>query len=59
MKLFEKLNLFERIMAAITFAEAGEFETAEKIIQKRTEQKSKTQRKRPRRHDRAQQQLRM
>jgi hypothetical protein len=31
-----KLNLWDRIMMAITFAEAGEDETAREILDKRT-----------------------
>lgn len=34
-----KLSLLDRIMSAITFAEAGEYETAKEILEKTKEQK--------------------
>jgi hypothetical protein len=35
----KKLNLWDRIMMAITFAEAGEAETAVKMLDKKTSEK--------------------
>ncbi len=32
MRLFQKLNFFDRIMAAVSFAEADEYETARGIL---------------------------
>ena len=37
----EKLNAWDRIMMAITFAEANEPETARKVISKRAERRTR------------------
>ena len=37
----EKLNAWDRIMMAITFAEAGEAETAREVLSKRPETRSR------------------
>jgi len=37
----EKLNAWDRIMMAITFAEANETETAREVISKRPERRSR------------------
>ncbi len=48
MKLFQKLNLFDRLMAAISFAEVNEKDTAIEIMDSRKRQrKNRRARKAP------------
>ncbi len=47
MNFFQKIaNRFEKVMVAVTFAEAGEFETAKKSMQEEDRQKKTVAKKR-------------
>ncbi|MFO7840187.1 MAG: hypothetical protein R6X08_11905 [Desulfosalsimonadaceae bacterium] len=41
MRLFEKLNRFQQIMAAISFAESNESETARAILEENKKQRKR------------------
>ncbi|NOY69989.1 MAG: hypothetical protein GXP53_11000 [Deltaproteobacteria bacterium] len=43
MKIFKRLNFFDRLMAAISFAEAGEHKTAMKFMEADTGKQKRRQ----------------